>query len=49
MSIVEHATKKKLQVTNEPSSDNNAKTSKIEKQFHSFFSLIILKAHTCPT
>jgi hypothetical protein len=34
---VEQAAKKKSQVTNEPTSDNNAKTSRRKKQVHSFF------------
>jgi hypothetical protein len=41
---VEQAVRKKSQVTSEPTSDNNAKTSRRKKQVHSFFLFpIILK------
>jgi hypothetical protein len=47
--IVEHAAKKKSQVTNKPSTDNNTKTSRSKKQVHSFFFPHNFKTHTCPT
>jgi hypothetical protein len=43
--VVEQAAKKKSQVTNEPTSDNNAKTSRRKKQVHSFFLFPLILKH----